>query len=250
VPDLRQFFGQAPDQPAPKMAATGSGFFISADGYIVTNNHVVERADKITEQTMVMLHATFITPLDRDEIHQLIKHLDNVLDTMQDAAGTITTYDIRRATPEAIRFAEIIRDACKCVERAVAQLDNMKNGPSILAACAEISRHESEADRLLRDAMSKLFREETDMRELIKLKAIYELLEIVTDCCKDVATILESIVLETDAPDISPAWLAGVRNAPAELPRIAAVLAELRGITASALAQATSANAGAVLRRR
>lgn len=168
----------------------------AAAAHASTLDSIEERADKITEQTMVMLHTTFITPLDRDEIHQLIKHLDNVLDTMQDAAGTITTYDIRRATPETIRFAEIIRDACKCVERAVAQLDNMDNGPAILAACAEISRHESEADRLLRDAMSKLFREETDMRELIKLKAIYELLEIVTDCCKDVATILESIVLE------------------------------------------------------
>ena len=75
-------------------------------------------------------------------------------------------------------------------------LHNMDNGPAILAACKEISQLESDADVVLRDAMSKLFREEPDVRELIKLKAIYELLETVTDCCKHVATTLEAIVLE------------------------------------------------------
>ena len=103
-----------------------------------------------------------------DEIHQLIKHLDDVLDTMQDAAGTVTTYDIRRATPEAIRFADIIRASCQVVAKAVGMLHNMNNGPAILEASKEIS----------------------------KLKAIYELLETVTDCCKQVATILEAIILE------------------------------------------------------
>lgn len=155
-----------------------------------------ERADKIVDETMVLLHTTFITPLDRDEIHQLIKHLDNVMDTMQDAAGMIATYDVRRATPEAIRFAEIIRASTGCLQKAVSLLNNMNNGPAILEACREISQHESDADKVLRDAMSKLFRDEHDTRELIKLKAIYELLETVTDCCKNVATVLETIVLE------------------------------------------------------
>jgi len=108
----------------------------------------------------------------------------------------VTTYDVRRATPEAIHFAEIIRASAQSVEKTVSLLSNMKNGPAILEACKEISRLESDADRVLRDAMSKLFREEPDVRELIKLKAMYELLETVTDCCKRVATTLESIVLE------------------------------------------------------
>jgi hypothetical protein len=157
---------------------------------------IEERADQISEDAMVALHATFITPLDRDEIHQLIRGLDDVLHTMQDAAGTVTTYDVRSATPEAIHFAEIIRASCGRIEYAVGLLDNMKNGQAILAACVEISKYEAEADRVLRDAMSKLFREEEEVRELIKLKAIYGLLEAVTDRCKDVASILEAIVLE------------------------------------------------------
>ena len=157
---------------------------------------IEERADKIADETLALLHATFITPLDRDEIHGLITHLDDVLDTIQDAGGTVATYDIRKATPEAIRFVEIIRDSAQCVERAVSLLSNMNNGPAILETCKEISKLESDADRVLREAMSKLFREESDVRELIKLKNMYELLETVTDCCKRVATTLESIVLE------------------------------------------------------
>lgn len=168
----------------------------AAAAHAETLDTIEARADKIVDETMAMLHATFITPLDRDEIHQLVKHLDDVLDTMQDAAGTVATYDIRRATPECIRFAEIIRASVELMEQAVGQLHNMNNGPAILTACKEISQYESEADRVLRDAMSKLFREEQDVRELIKHKAIYELLETVTDCCKRVATILEAIVLE------------------------------------------------------
>ncbi len=168
----------------------------AAAAHAATLDAIEERADKIADETLALLHATFITPLDRDEIHQLIKHLDDVLDTIQDAGGTINTYDIRRATPEAIRFSEIIRASAQCVEKAVAMLSNMKNGPAILDICKQISTLESDADCVLREAMSKLFREEPDVRELIKLKVMYELLETVTDCCKRVATILEAIVLE------------------------------------------------------
>lgn len=168
----------------------------AAAAHARTLDAIEERADKISDETLSLLHTTFITPLDRDEIHQLITHLDDVLDTIQDAGGTVATYDIRRATPEAIRFAEIIRDSVQCVERAVSLLHNMDNGPEILSICKEINRLEHDADSVLREAMSKLFREEQDVRELIKLKVMYELLETATDCCKRVATTLESIVLE------------------------------------------------------
>lgn len=154
------------------------------------------RADKITYETVSLLHSTFITPLDRNEIHQLISRLDDVLDTIQDAAQAVTMYDIRRATPEVVRFADIILACVKRVNDAVTLLHKMDNGPAILAACKDIYRLESDADAVLREAMSRLFREETDVRELIRLKAIYELLETVTDRCDDVANILESIVLE------------------------------------------------------
>lgn len=161
-----------------------------------TIDSIESRADKITHETMTQLHKSFITPLDRDEIHQLITGLDDILDLIQDCAQTTTLYHIRRISPEAINLAEIVLSCCQRVSAAVALLSSMDNGPEVLRICDEIDRLESDADRVMRGAMSKLFRDEPDVRELIKFKAIYELLETVTDRCEDVANIIEGIVLE------------------------------------------------------
>ena len=153
-------------------------------------------ADRITHETMRQLHKSFITPLEREEIHQLITNLDNILDLTKDVAHTVTMYNVRHITPEAIRLSEI---GAKCVDRvreAVSLLSSMDNGPRILDLCREIDELESVADRELRGAMSRLFREEPDVRELIKYRTIYELLETVTDRCEDVANIIEGIVIE------------------------------------------------------
>ena len=154
------------------------------------------RADEITHDTMRQLHKSFITPLDREEIHQLITRLDDILDLMQDVAHTVTLYDVRHVTPEAIKLSELCRACCARVRAAVALLPSMDNGPEILKICFEIDQLEAEADCEMRGAISRLFREEHDVRELIKFKAIYELLETVTDRCEDVANIIEGIVLE------------------------------------------------------
>ena len=153
-------------------------------------------ADNITHETMRQLHKSFITPLDREEIHQLITNLDNILDLTQDAAHTVTLYNIRHITPEAIKLGELCLACCERVQGAVALLHSMDNGADILKLCSEVDQLESAADREMRGAMSRLFREEPDVRELIKYKAIYELLEVVTDRCEDVANIIEGIVLE------------------------------------------------------
>ena len=153
-------------------------------------------ADEITHDTMRQLHKSFITPLDREEIHRLITSLDDILDLIQDVAHTVTLYNVRYVTPEAIKLSELCRQCCVRVRAAVALLPSMNNGPEILKICFEIDQLESEADREMRSAMSRLFREEPDVRELIKFKAVYELLETVTDRCEDVANIIEGIVLE------------------------------------------------------
>lgn len=153
-------------------------------------------ADRITHETVSQLHKTFITPLDRDEIHQLITRMDDILDLTQDVAQTIALYDIQRATPEAVTLAEITQSCCESVKKAVRMLHSMDNAQAILATCREIDQLESDADRVMRGAMSKLFRDEPDVRQIIKLKAVYELLETITDRCEDVANILEGIVLE------------------------------------------------------
>lgn len=153
-------------------------------------------ADKITQQTMQMLHQTFITPLDRDEIHQLITRMDDILDLMEDVSQCMFLYDIQSVTSEAGELAQICLVSTEKVKQAVSLLSDMKNAESILKLCKEIDHLESDADHVMRSAMAKLFREEADTRHLFKMKEIYQLLESVTDRCQDVANILEGIVLE------------------------------------------------------
>ena len=157
---------------------------------------IEKQADKITYAAIDMLHKTFITPIDRDDIHKLITRMDDILDLLEDAAQTISLYDIKAITPEAKRLAELCLACAEKVKSAVALLHNMDNSTKILEICAEIDRLESDADHVMRAAMSKLFRDEPDVRTLIKLKAIYEILETVTDRCEYVANIIEGIIVE------------------------------------------------------
>jgi uncharacterized protein Yka (UPF0111/DUF47 family) len=153
-------------------------------------------ADKITHETITLLHRTFITPFDRDQIHALITRMDDILDLMQDVAESVLLYDLQRITPEARRLAEICQMSCSRVRTAVSLLSQVKQPEAILKTCEEIDRLESDGDRVMRAAMSKLFRDEPDIKQLIKLRSIYELLEAMTDRCEDVANIIEGIVLE------------------------------------------------------
>ena len=153
-------------------------------------------ADKITHETITLLHTTFITPFDRDQIHRLITSMDDILDLIQSVAESVVLYDLRSVTPEAKQLAEICQQCCDRVKATVGLLTNVKISAAILKLCEEIDRLESDADRVMRSAMSKLFREENDLKQVMKLRVIYDLLESITDRCEDVANIIEGIVLE------------------------------------------------------
>ena len=156
-------------------------------------------ADRITQEINRMLHKTFITPIDREQIHTLINTMDDVADLIQDSAETMALYDVRVMTPEIDRLADLSVKCCERVKDSVGLIGKLVDAASIDAAlktCEEIDRLESDADRVMRSARSKLFREEPDVREVLKLKAIYELLESITDRCEDVANVIEGIILE------------------------------------------------------
>lgn len=155
-----------------------------------------QKADHITHRTVELLHKTFITPLDREDIHQLISRMDDILDFIEAASERMYLYQIKEATDEAKTLARICVQSVEYIRSAVLRLDNLKNPEDIIKYCVEINRLENEADHVLRAAMAKLFQNEPDTRQLIKLKEIYELLETVTDRCEDVANIIEGIVLE------------------------------------------------------
>ncbi len=153
-------------------------------------------ADKITHEAITLLHRTFITPFDRDQMHALITTMDDILDLIQDVAESIALYDLRRITPEARQLADICQMSCERVKTVVGLLTNVKQAEAIMKCCEEIDRLESDADRVMRAALGKLFRDETDIKQLIKMRVIYDLLENITDRCEDVANVVEGIVLE------------------------------------------------------
>jgi len=156
-------------------------------------------ADRVTHEVNRLIHTTFITPIDREQIHTLINLMDDVADLIQDSAETMALYDVRVMTEEITRLTDLSVKCCERLRDAVNMLGKIADPATAEAAlktCEEIDRLESDADRVMRSAMSKLFREEPDVREVIKLKAIYELLETITDKCEDVANQIEGIVLE------------------------------------------------------
>lgn len=157
---------------------------------------IEKKADRITHQTVELLHKTFITPLDRDAIHTLITTMDDILDLIEDVAHSIFLYDIKAVTPEAQKLAAICVTCSEKVQAAVKLLPKTENAAEVLVLCEEIDKLESEADHVMRAAMAKLFREEPNVLNIIKMKEIYELLETVTDKCEDVANILEGIIVE------------------------------------------------------
>jgi predicted phosphate transport protein (TIGR00153 family) len=157
----------------------------------------IERAaDRVTHETVALLHKTFVTPFDRDDIHRLISRMDDILDLIQDAAESLMLYDIRQVPPEACHLADLVKICCERVQSATQLMSSMQNAATILKVCQEIDGLESDADRVMRAAISKVFRDEADVRTVFKLQAVYELLESATDKCQDVANVIEGVVLE------------------------------------------------------
>ncbi|MGE0031342.1 MAG: DUF47 domain-containing protein [Steroidobacteraceae bacterium] len=166
------------------------------DEYVLKIHEIEHAADDVTHETVALMHNTFVTPFDRDQINKLIQRMDDILDLIQDTAESLMLYDVHTLTPEVLHLADLVQVCCARVADAVTQLSSMDNGPAILKICQEIDSLETDADRVMRGAISKLFREEQDVRQLVKLKAVYELLELTTDKCQDVALVIEGVVLE------------------------------------------------------
>lgn len=152
--------------------------------------------DIITHRVVELLHKTFITPLDRNDIYRLITRMDDIMDFVEAAAERLALYEIRSSTKELADLSRVLLSGCERVAEAVASLRNLKHPKVLLEKCVEINRLENEADTLLRGTLARLFKEEKDPVVIIKWKEIYELIETATDRCEDVANIIEGVVLE------------------------------------------------------
>jgi hypothetical protein len=152
--------------------------------------------DKITHDCLAALHQTWITPLDREEIHALITRLDDVLDSIEAVAERIVLFEIQTATPEARELAQSVVESCNAMCSAAESLRDLKQPSRILQLCVEINQHENAADAVYRVALAALFKHGTDPLLVMKWRDIYDQLENATDRCEDVANIIEGVVLE------------------------------------------------------
>jgi predicted phosphate transport protein (TIGR00153 family) len=153
-------------------------------------------ADTIAHQTLELLHKSFITPIERGDIHRIVSRLDDILDYIEAASQRIWLYEINVATPESKEMARVLVRSTEAVKVTVESLRNLKDPQRIRSACVEINRLENECDTLLRLAVARLFKEERDPLMVIKWKEIYDNMEDATDRCEDVANVIEGVVLE------------------------------------------------------
>lgn len=151
--------------------------------------------DQITHEIIARLNRTFITPLDREDIHRLGTALDDVLDLMEAATERFTLYKISSLRPEANQIAKVIRDQLEQVQQMIPKLRHLRH-EHILEHCIEINRLENVGDRILRDSIGHLFDGTPDPITVIKWRGLYELLEAATDKCQDIANTVEAIVLK------------------------------------------------------
>jgi predicted phosphate transport protein (TIGR00153 family) len=153
-------------------------------------------ADAICQETMETLHRTFVTPIDRGDIHSLASRLDDIMDHVESTAQRLWLYEIKQPTPELREMAQLLCRATQAVKDVVDALAGRREADRIRELCLRVKQVEKENDRLLRRATASLFRDESDAKSLIKWKEIYDTVETAIDLCEDVANVVEGVVLE------------------------------------------------------
>ncbi len=152
--------------------------------------------DEVVERIIKALDRSFITPIDREDIHTLAVLLDDVMDNLEETANRFVVFRIDQPTPAAAVLTRIIQDCCGHLEQAVRLCRNLKNASEIQVHLREIGRLENEADRVYRDSESALFADPPDILVLIKWRELYTWLEETVDACKDVAQVISEIVIK------------------------------------------------------
>lgn len=153
--------------------------------------------DDVTHQCLDALHRTFITPIDRYDIHTLIKAMDDIVDSIDAVAARILMYEIHEVRSEAVDLTRTLHRAVIELDQAVRGLRNMKHAEAIDKRCIAVHQCENDGDALLQSALTRLFKEK-DIHPVavIMWKEIFERLESATDLCEDVANIIEGVIIE------------------------------------------------------
>lgn len=157
---------------------------------------IENEADVITHRTYEKMHTTFITPLDREDIYCLVNKMDSIIDMTEAAAARLFLYRVKVPAEALVEQAKVLNESIGKIKTMIHALRDMKNAPQIIDISIEINTLENDGDAILRTAMTRLFENEKDIRELIKWKEIHERIEEAIDVCEDVSNIVEGIVLK------------------------------------------------------
>jgi uncharacterized protein len=152
--------------------------------------------DQITHEIFDHLSKTFITPLDREDIHEIASELDNISDLADSAACRISLYRIERPTEDIKLLAGCLVRATGSLVEAFKLLEDLKRSEEILRHCIDVHTQENEADRINHHALAALFQNHTDAAEIIKWKDLYHIVETATDVCEDVANVIHNVVVK------------------------------------------------------
>lgn len=152
--------------------------------------------DEFTHKIFVELGQNFITPFDREDIHYLATSLDDVADFIYASSKKMVNYQVKEIDTFMKEMVIVIQNSIVALDKALHELRNMKNLRAITEACVLINSLENQADDLLDDAIIKIFASSTDAIELVKLKDIYQDMEIITDKVEDAANVIESIIIK------------------------------------------------------
>ena len=166
------------------------------DSRVAEITELEHEGDTITHQIISLLHRTFVTPFDREDIALLAHTMDDIIDFIHATADAMFIYKIKSPTQRAKELADIILQGSIEVEQAVRGLRHKSEFKNILERCVEINRLENAADRVYRAAIGELFENTTDIVQIIKWREIYEHMESATDRCEDVADALEGVALK------------------------------------------------------
>ena len=200
IPRDEKFYGLFKEQAeniykAAKLLVAMFDNFQEVEKQVSEIKFLEHKGDQLTHALMKKLNLTFITPFDREDIHELAAKLDDVLDFINAASARLVMYRITSPPPAAGELAGIILMQSQRLQEAVSLIQ--KNG-NVLAQCVEINRLENEADQVAQQAIARLFEYEKDPINLIKVKELLEFLERATDKAEDVANVLETVVLKNN----------------------------------------------------
>ena len=149
--------------------------------------------EEITHKTHLELSRNFITPFDREDIHALVKAMDNVADFMHGAASRMRLYQVDKITKSIRKLTEINVEACQLIQVGIKELKDMKDHKAIKDTCKKINKLESKADSVFDKAVADIFENETDVKNIIKYKEVLSALESGSDKCKSVSNVMEQI---------------------------------------------------------